>query len=68
MRGIFNVDVKMDMIKEYDRVSWILSTKVIRRFCFSEMIFDMRFRIMSNNWYSILIMVGNMVLSDFRED
>lgn len=50
-----NVLVKLDMTKAYDRVFWPFLTKVIRKFGFPETIIDMVWRILSNNWYSILI-------------
>jgi len=50
-----NVVVKLDMAKAYDRVSWIFLTKVLRKFGFSERIVDMVWRLISNNWYSILV-------------
>ncbi|WMV28797.1 hypothetical protein MTR67_022182 [Solanum verrucosum] len=50
-----NVVVKLDMTKAYDRVSWIFLTKVLRSFGFSEIIVDMVWRLISNNWYSVLI-------------
>lgn len=50
-----NVVVKLDMEKAYDRVSWIFLTKMLRRFDFSEIFIDMTWRLMSTNWYSILI-------------
>ncbi|XP_049353834.1 secreted RxLR effector protein 78-like [Solanum verrucosum] len=50
-----NVVVKLDMAKAYDRVSGIFLTKVLRKFGFAEAIIDMIWRIMSNNWYSVLI-------------
>lgn len=50
-----NVVVKLDMAKAYDRVLWIFLTKVLRKFGFSERIVDMVWRLISNNWYSILV-------------
>lgn len=50
-----NVVVKLDMTKAYDRVSWIFLTKVLREFGFSEVIIDMVWRLISSNWYSVLI-------------
>ncbi|XP_059295445.1 secreted RxLR effector protein 78-like [Lycium ferocissimum] len=43
------------MAKAYDRVSWLFLTKALRKMGFSERIIDMVFRIISNNWYSILL-------------
>lgn len=37
----YNVVVKLDMAKAYDRVSWIFLTKVLRKFGFAERIIDM---------------------------
>lgn len=45
--------VKLDMAKAYNRVSWIFLTKVLRKFCFSEVVIDMVWRLMSNNLYSV---------------
>lgn len=50
-----NVIIKLDMTKAYDRLCWLFLTKVLRRMGFGEMLIDMVFRIISNNWYSILI-------------
>ncbi|WMV14216.1 hypothetical protein MTR67_007601 [Solanum verrucosum] len=50
-----NVVVKLDMAKAYDRVSWIFLTKVLRKLGFAEVIIDMIWRLVSNNWYSVLI-------------
>lgn len=50
-----NVVVKLDMAKAYDKVSWIYLTKVMRKFGFNERIIDMVWRLISNNWYSIII-------------
>lgn len=51
----YNIVVKLDMTKAYDRVSWLFLTKVIRIFGFTEKIINMVWRLMSNNWYSVLI-------------
>ncbi|WMV30192.1 hypothetical protein MTR67_023577 [Solanum verrucosum] len=50
-----NVVIKLDMAKAYDRVSWSFTCFVLRRFCFGELFIDLVWRIMSNNWYSIII-------------
>ncbi|XP_060211804.1 uncharacterized protein LOC132639369 [Lycium barbarum] len=50
-----NVVLKLDMAKAYDRVSWLFLTKVMRQMGYSHMVVDMIFRIVSNNWYSILL-------------
>lgn len=43
---LFNMVVKLDMTKAYDRVSWIFLTKVMKRFGFGERIIDMVWRIL----------------------
>ncbi|XP_049368399.1 uncharacterized protein LOC125833298 [Solanum verrucosum] len=43
------------MAKAYDRVSWKYLVNVIRKFGFSERIIDMIVRVISNNWYSVLL-------------
>lgn len=50
-----NVVVKLDMAKACDRVSWVFLIKVLRKFGFSEFLKDMVWRLISNNWYSILV-------------
>lgn len=50
-----NVVVKHDMAKAYDRVSSKYLVKVLRRFGFSKRIIDMVVRLISNNWYTILM-------------
>ncbi|XP_060177955.1 uncharacterized protein LOC132607892 [Lycium barbarum] len=50
-----NMVVKLEMMKAYDRVSWLFLTKERRSFGFSEIIIDMVFRLVSNNWYSVLL-------------
>ncbi|WMV59326.1 hypothetical protein MTR67_052711 [Solanum verrucosum] len=50
-----NVVVKLDMAKAYDRVSWKFLVRVLRSFGFSERIIDMIVRLISNNWYSVLM-------------
>lgn len=47
--------VKLDMAKAYDRVSWIYLTKVMRRIGFEQRMIDITWRLISNNWYSILL-------------
>ncbi|XP_060170581.1 uncharacterized protein LOC132601517 [Lycium barbarum] len=50
-----NVVIKLDMAKAYDRLSWIFLTKVLRQFGFGEVLIDLVWRLLSNNWYSVLI-------------
>lgn len=50
-----NVMVKLDMLKAHVRVSWKYLIEVIRRFDFSKRIIDMIVRLISNNWYSVLM-------------
>lgn len=47
--------VKLDMTKAYNRVSWIFLTKMLTKFGFFEVIIDIVWRLLANNWYSILI-------------
>lgn len=47
--------VKLDIAKAYDRFSWIFLTKVMRRFEFCEAVIDMVWRLISSNYYSVLI-------------
>lgn len=42
------------MAKAYDRVSWLYLTRVLRKMGFSDIFVDMIWRIVANNWYSIL--------------
>lgn len=50
-----NFVIKLDMAKVYDRVSWSYICLFMRRMGFGEVFIDMVCRIMSNNWYSIII-------------
>lgn len=50
-----SVIVKMDMTKDYNRVSWVFLTKFLRKFGFSEIVIDMVWRLLSNNWYSVCV-------------
>ena len=50
-----NVVIKLDMVKAYDRVSWSYTCLVLRKLGFGELFIDSIWRIMSNNWYSIVI-------------
>lgn len=61
-----NVVVKLDMEKAYGRVSWIFFTKVLRRFGFSKCIIDMVWRLLSNNWY--LVLVIHIIFLSTQED
>ena len=50
-----NVVIKLDMAMAYDRVFWALTCLVMRKMGFSEMVIDMVWRIMSNNWYYAIV-------------
>lgn len=43
------------MSKAYDRVSRVFLIMVLRRFGFSEVLIDMIWRLVSGNWYSVLV-------------
>lgn len=44
-----NLMVQLDIMKAYDRISWVFLTKVMRRFGFTERIIHVVRRLMSNN-------------------
>ncbi|VFQ75956.1 unnamed protein product [Cuscuta campestris] len=46
---------KLDMAKAYDRVSWYYMNKIQRQLGFSDKWIDIIFRLLSNNWYSVII-------------
>ena len=50
-----NVITKLDMAKAYDSVSWACICLVLRWIGLKETLIDMVWRIMDNNWYSIII-------------
>ena len=50
-----NVVIKLDMVKAYDRVYWAYICIVLRNMGLSEVFIDRIWRIMSNNWYSLVI-------------
>lgn len=50
-----SVVIKLDMAKAYDRVSWSFICLVLMRMGFGEVIIDMIWRIMANNWYSVTV-------------
>ncbi|XP_059292066.1 uncharacterized protein LOC132045491 [Lycium ferocissimum] len=50
-----NVIIKLDITKAYDRVSLTYLAQVIKKMGFVEVHVDMVWRLIANNWYSILI-------------
>lgn len=50
-----NVVIKLDITKAYDRVSWSFTYLVLRKSGFDELLIDMVWIIMANNWYSVII-------------
>ncbi|XP_060196202.1 uncharacterized protein LOC132625607 [Lycium barbarum] len=50
-----NVIIKLDMAKAYDRLSRRFLVHVVRNMAFTEVYVDMVWRLIANNWYSILI-------------
>ncbi|XP_049357764.1 uncharacterized protein LOC125822409 [Solanum verrucosum] len=50
-----NMVIKLDMAKAYDRVSWSYTCLVLRKIGFDEVFTDMVWRIMANNWYSLIV-------------
>ncbi|WMV19415.1 hypothetical protein MTR67_012800 [Solanum verrucosum] len=50
-----NVVIKLDMAKVYDRVSWVFLMKVLRKMGLSDRFVNMVWRLISNNYYSILL-------------
>ncbi|XP_059290999.1 uncharacterized protein LOC132044521 [Lycium ferocissimum] len=50
-----NVIIKLDMAKAYDRLSWRFLVQVLRKMGFAEEYVDIVWRLIANNWYSILI-------------
>lgn len=50
-----NVVINLDMAKAYGRVSWSYICLVMRQIEFGENFINIVWRIMSNNWYSIIV-------------
>nr|XP_009757417.1 PREDICTED: uncharacterized protein LOC104210257 [Nicotiana sylvestris] len=50
-----NVVIKLDMMKAYDKLSWLFLTKILRKMGFSERFIGWVYGLVSNNWYSVLI-------------
>lgn len=50
-----NVVVKLDIEKTYNRVSWFFIIKMLRKFGYSETIIETIWRLLSNNWYSVIL-------------
>ncbi|XP_055802509.1 uncharacterized protein LOC129871574 [Solanum dulcamara] len=53
-----NVVIKLDMAKAYNRVSWSFICFVMRRMGFGEIFIDMVWKLMANNWYSVIVNGG----------
>lgn len=47
--------IKLDVAKAYDRVYWFFLIKVLKKMGFSNGFVDIIWRLISNNWYSVLI-------------
>lgn len=50
-----NLVIKLDMSKTYDRLSWDFLLAVMRRMGFSALVVNAITRLLSNNWYSVII-------------
>ncbi|XP_071920627.1 uncharacterized protein [Coffea arabica] len=50
-----NLMLKLDMEKAYDRVEWSFLLFMLRKFGFEEQVVDIIFRLVSNNWFSVLV-------------
>ena len=50
-----SIIIKLDMAKSYDRVYWAYICLVLKKMIFDEKIVDMVWRIITNNWYYIII-------------
>ncbi|XP_019226954.1 PREDICTED: uncharacterized protein LOC109208320 [Nicotiana attenuata] len=46
-----NIVMKLDMSKAYDKLSWTFLTSVLRKVGFSELVIELIYRLISNNWY-----------------
>lgn len=56
LRGkLANVVLKLDMAKAYDRLRWSFLIKVLEKMGFDADVVDKIWRLVANNWYSILI-------------
>lgn len=51
----FNLVIKLDMAKAYDRVAWKFLLTVLAKLGFDSNEVDKIWRVLTNNWYSILI-------------
>ncbi|WMV32542.1 hypothetical protein MTR67_025927 [Solanum verrucosum] len=50
-----NMVIKLDMAKAYDMVEWNFLIKVLEKMGFGAEILDMIWRLIANNWYSVII-------------
>lgn len=56
-----NKVINLDMAKVYDRVSWFFPMKVLRKTNFLKMVVDIIWRLISNNYYLVIMIVNLMV-------
>lgn len=50
-----NVAIELDMTKAYDRIEWTFLIKVLEKMGFDNNFVDMIWRLIANNWYSIIL-------------
>nr|XP_009587520.1 uncharacterized protein LOC104085230 [Nicotiana tomentosiformis] len=50
-----NIVIKLDISKAYDKLSWRFLSDMLRKLNFCEVVIDMIYRQLADNWYSILI-------------
>lgn len=55
-----NIIIKLYMAKAFDRVSWFYLIKMRRKFGFRETFVDLMWRVISNNWFFVLINGGSV--------
>nr|XP_016490429.1 PREDICTED: uncharacterized protein LOC107810195 [Nicotiana tabacum] len=63
-----NIVIKLDMSKAYGKLSWSFLTTVLRKLYFCEVVIDMIYRLLADNWYSILINALSRALNKLPEN